>query len=51
MKSIDPSDADKLKQLIEECNDKDVLKQMIAEWKWIKEEMQDTQPEELQSLI
>jgi len=49
MKSTDPEDADKLKQLISECNDKDLLRQMVAERKKIKEEL--SEPQELQTMI
>jgi len=42
MKSTDPEDAEKLKNLISECNDKELLKQMVQEWKKIKSEFDES---------
>lgn len=41
MKSIDPKDTEKLKQLISDCNDKELLQQMVKERWELKRKLQD----------
>ena len=49
MKSTDPDDAEKLKNMISECNDKELLKQMVQERKKIKTEFDESN--QIQDLI